>query len=444
MKSTIKPSHAFTAVIVIALTSLLISCKKGDNPKPDEQVRNFSEAPLGVTCVEHKNAEGTEDRPIVIQVSLDGFRADYMQKLNPPNLKKIIKEGIYAPDMIPSYPTHTYPNHYTLVTGRRPSNHGILSNVFWDSSRKEKYDAFGDTASDSTWYQGDPIWNVVEKNGMIAHTNQWVASDVHVNGQDPTCYAPYSSKVNTAQRFDVVIDWLKLPAEKRPHYINTYVATIDTAGHAYGPDSQQVKDAVLEADRELGRLWDFIRSSDLPINIVITSDHGMQANYQDKIIFLGDKADLSGFKWGDKGATVMLYNEDPARVQKAYTELIAKENNFKVYLKSEIPAEYKLDPNSPRVGDLLVVSEAGNYITDRTFNPSAPYKVGGGSHGWPTTNKSMHALFIAAGSNIAKRKIVPDFSNVDVYPFVMELLGVTTSVSFDGSAETLHPYILAD
>lgn len=433
-----KSKHLLSVLAIFVLTGFLISCDDSSPAGDQNQVRELS---LGVTCTDRKNATGTEDRPIVIQVSLDGFRADYIQKLNPPNLKKIIKDGIYSPGMIPSYPTHTYPNHFTLVTGRRPANHGIVSNAFWDKARNEKFDAFGVSGSDGTWYQGDPIWNVVEKNGMIAHANQWVASDLHVNGQDPTCYAPYSSKINTAQRFDVVIDWLNLPAEKRPHYINTYVATIDTAGHKFGPDSQEVKDAVLEADRELGRLWNYIRQSDLPINLIITSDHGMQTNFQDKVIFLGDKADLSGFKWGDKGAAVMLYHDDEARVQKAYKELKAKEDNYKVYLRHEIPAELHLS-NSNRVGDILVISEAGYYMTDRTFSPETPYKVGGGSHGWPATNKSMHALFIAAGSNIVKRKVIPEFSNIDVYPFVMEILGVSTTVPFDGTAETLRPYIL--
>lgn len=430
-------------VSLVALTVSLISCDKSTSSILDNGVKPLA-APLNLTCVEHENKPDMLNRPIVIMVSLDGFRADYMQKINPPNLRRIVKEGIYSAGMIPSFPTHTYPNHFTLVTGRHPSNHGILSNVFWDEARAEKYDAFGDSSADGSWYQGDPIWNVVEKNGMLSHVNQWVGGEVHVNQQDPTCYAPYSSKVTSAQRIDVVIDWLKLPAEKRPHYIATYIAIIDSAGHANGPDSKEVKAAVLEADREMGRLWDFIKASDLPINLVITSDHGMQANFQNKIIFLGDKANLSGFKWGDKGASVFLYHEDDARVNEVYQALKAKENNYKVYLRAEIPAEFQLKNNN-RVGDLLVVSEPGHYITDRTFNPDKPYRVGGGSHGWPATNKSMHALFIAAGSHITKRRnSIPEFSNVDIYPFVMEILGVTTAVPFDGTAKTLRPYILEE
>lgn len=437
-------TRAFSAVsLIFALTITLIACDKSNPPKPQDEVR-LREASLNLTCVDRKNSLQNLDSPIVIMISIDGFRADYMQKINPPNLKRIIKEGIYSPGMIPSYPTHTYPNHFTLVTGRKPSNHGILSNYFYDKVRKETYNAFGDSSSDGTWYQGEPIWNVVEKNGMIAHTHQWVGNEVHVNGQDPTCYAPYSSKVSTAQRVDVVMEWLKLPAEKRPHYINSYIAIVDSAGHANGPDSKEVKQAVLEVDREIGRLWDFIRKSDLPINLVLVSDHGMQTNFQDKIIFLGDKADLSGFKWSDKGAAVMLYHDDETRIAKVYQDLKAKENNYKVYLRKDIPAEFHLT-NNDRVGDLLLVSEAGQYMTDRNFNPSKPYRIGGGSHGWPATNKSMHALFIAAGSHITKRRAnIPEFSNIDVYPFVMEILGVTTNVSFDGNAETLRPYILAN
>lgn len=435
---------SFTVSIIIALTVSLIACGKDDKPKPSNDRVKKLEAPLNVTCADRKNSETMMDRPIVIMISIDGFRADYMQKIKPPNLQKIAKAGIYSPGMIPSYPTHTYPNHFTLVTGRTPSNHGILSNYFYDEVRKETYNAFGDSSSDATWYQGDPIWNVVEKNGMIAHTNQWVANEVHVNGQDPTCYAPYSSKVTSAQRVDVVMEWLKLPAEKRPHYINSYFSIVDSAGHANGPDSKEVKAAVLEVDKEIGRLWDFIRASDLPINIILVSDHGMQENFQDKIIFLGNITNLTGFKWSDKGAAVMLYHDDEAKIAKAYQDLKAKEKNYKVYLRADIPAEFLLT-NKDRVGDILLISEAGHYMTDRTFTPDKPYKVGGGSHGWPNTNKSMHALFIAAGSHITKRRAnIPEFSNIDIYPFVMEILGVSTSVSFDGNAETLRPYILAD
>lgn len=401
-------------------------------------------ANLGMTCTDRQNSPTTANRPIVVMVSLDGFRADYMQKINPPNLKKIAKAGIYTPGLIPSYPSHTYPNHFTLVTGRRPANHGILSNKFYDKVRNETYDAFGDSSSDGSWYQGDPLWNVVEKNGMIAHTFHWVGSEVHVNGQDPTCYAAYSGKVTTGQRVDTAIQWLKLPAEKRPHYINIYTPDIDIAGHAHGPDSSEIKETVLAVDREMGRLWDFIRTSDLPINIVIVSDHGMQTNYQDKIIFLGGMTDLTGFKWGDKGAAVMLYHESPARINQVYQDLKAKEKNFKVYLKHEIPAQYHMT-NPDRTGDILVVSEPGHYITDRTFNPDKPYRVGGGSHGWPTHNKEMHALFIAAGDNIGKRAtVIPEFSNVDVYPFVMDLLSITTDIPHDGNPLTLRRYILAN
>lgn len=439
-----KHFQKITQISCAVLVSFLIACNKSESPTPPINKDIKQAASLNLTCVNRENKPEMMDRAIVIMVSLDGFRADYLQKINPPNLKRILKEGIYSKGMIPSFPSHTYPNHYTLVTGRRPANHGIISNIFWDESRNEKYDAFDDSSSDGSWYQGDPIWNVVEKNGMLAHVNQWVGAEVHVNNQDPTCYAPYSSRVTTAQRMDIVIDWLKLPSEKRPHYISTYVALIDSAGHYYGPDSKEVKDTVLNVDREIGRLWNFIQASDLPINLVIVSDHGMQENFQDKIIFLGDKADLSGFKWGDKGANVMLYHDDESRIAEVYQSLKAKENNYKVYLRKDIPAEYHLT-NPNRVGDVLVVSEAGHYLTDRNFNPDRPYRIGGGSHGWPVDNKSMHALFIAAGSHITKRRnAIPEFSNIDVYPFVMELLGVTTAIPFDGTAKTLQSYILND
>jgi predicted AlkP superfamily pyrophosphatase or phosphodiesterase len=441
MKKLVTLSLQITLSIVVLFS---VSCDNYKIPyaKPLDDLK-ARELALNVSCSNNENKAGTEEKPIVIMVSIDGFRADYLQRFNPPTLQKIAKAGIYSSGLIPSYPSHTYPNHFTLATGRYPANHGIISNRFYDTKRKEIYDAFvGDSSADGSWYSGDPIWNVVEKNGMISHTFHWVGSEVHVNGEDPTCYAAYSSKVTTGQRVDMAIDWLKLPAKIRPHFINIYTPDVDSAGHKSGPNSEEVKKTVLAVDRELARLWDFVRSSDLPINIVIVSDHGMQENYQDKIIYLTKYTSISDFQMSDKGAAVQLYNDNPARVAKVYQDLKAHEGNFKVYLKHEIPAEYRMT-NSDRTGDILIVSKPGHYVTDRTFNPDKPGTVGGGSHGWPTENKSMHALFIAAGHNIVKRRTpIGEFKNVDVYPFVMELLDIQSAMPHDGNAATLRPYIL--
>lgn len=432
------------AFVLLSISASLVSCNDREKEKllvSDQLKKIDSTKSLGLKCSERTNSIHHKDKPIVIMLSLDGFRADYIEKMNPPSLKKIAQEGIYSPALIPSYPSHTYPNHFSLVTGRTPSSHGILSNKFYDKKRQQMYNAFDDSSDDNSWYEGDPLWNVAERNGMIAHTFHWVGSDIHVNGEDPTCYAPYSDRTTTEERIDTAIQWLQLPAEKRPHLINLYTPDIDKSGHAYGPDSEQVKKAVLEVDQQIGRLWNFIRKSQLPINLVIVSDHGMQENFKDKVIYLSNYTDISEFKMGDKGAIVMLYSDNEFLVQKTYQDLKKHEENFKVYLRNQVPPKYLLN-HPDRVGDLVIISKPGHYVTDRNFNPERPAPVGGGSHGWPVHHKSMHALFIAAGSHIEKKSLpLPEIKNIDVYPFILDLLSIKTNQSYDGSNLTLKPYL---
>ena len=71
-------------------------------------------------------------KPTVILISLDGFRYDYIDKFAPPTMNALAKDGVRAKWMIPSFPTKTFPNHYTIATGLYPEHHGIVENNVWD------------------------------------------------------------------------------------------------------------------------------------------------------------------------------------------------------------------------------------------------------------------------------------------------------------------------
>lgn len=430
-------------LLVLALSSALYSCTDSSNNNAPVNVKEQA-LQIKLNCKTNVNAATSSGKPIVMLVSVDGLRADYIQKHQPPNILKIIKQGIYTPSMIPSYPSLTFPNHYTIATGRYPGHHGIVSNNFWDSVRQEKYDAFEPSiANDHTWYEGEPIWNVVEKNGMIAHTIDWVGSSAHVGQMDPTCYTQYEGKITFDQKIDKAFESLALPEETRPHFITLYTAEVDDAGHYSGPYSEKTVAALMNVDRQIGRLWDMIQKSNLPINLIVVSDHGMEKLDNNKAIFIDDyisSEDLKTFQYIDRGASGLLYNSDPAKVKATYEALKANEKNFKVYLKGETPPEFHMDHPS-RTGDIVIVPDIPYYLTYRPVQ-GLPLSLKAGTHGWDPKNKEMHAFFMAAGPNIATNKTVPAFQNVDVYPFLMNLLSLTTNVPFDGNDKTLKSYIV--
>lgn len=392
-------------------------------------------------CKNSQNKVQFLKSPIVIMVSIDGFRADYLQKYNPPNLTALAKSGLYTNGMRPSFPTHTFPNHYSLATGLVPGNHGIVSNKFYDKVRKQTYNFMDSkTAADGSWYLGEPLWNTVERQGMIATTYHWVGSEAHINGQDPTCYMPYDPDITIDEKINQTIEWLNLPENKRPHLMNIYTSIVDSAGHKYGPDSNEVKKAISEVDVALGKLVQFMKSSQLQINLIIVSDHGMEKIDNEHIIYLSDYTDINGFTLSDRGAVTMLYSDDPVKNEKTYQDLKSHENHFKVYRKFETPQEFQLN-HRDRIGDIVIIADLPYFILDRSFT-TTPLALNTATHGWSFHNPQMKALFIAYGPNLQKNKNIPEFQNTDVYPFVLNILGLKLDVKIDGHPESLSPYIL--
>ncbi|MFN3454833.1 MAG: alkaline phosphatase family protein [Pseudobdellovibrio sp.] len=395
-------------------------------------------------CQDRENDPAQINKPIVIMLSIDGFRADYIKKYNPKYLKMLSQNGLYSTGLIPSFPSHTFPNHYSIATGRVPGHHGIVSNKFYDKARK-KYYSMADisTSRDGSWYDGMPIWNVVEKNNLIAHTYHWVGSEAHVNQMDPTCYINYSDSIKLNEKVSKTIEWLKLPDKKRPHLITLYTPVVDSAGHYFGPDSTEVKNAIMETDNEIGRLWNYIKSSSLKVNLILVSDHGMQNTDLNKVIYINElldnPKDVNAFALSDRGPVTMLYSDDASMIKNTYLQLKQKENHYKVYLKGETPTELKLD-HPDRIGDIVMIADMPYYIIDQRLNDQPP-RLNKGTHGWHYDNPEMRGLFIAIGPNIKPKTTLAPFKNIDIYPFIMSILDITTTTPYDGDFKTLKPYV---
>ena len=216
-------------------------------------------------------------KPYVILVSLDGFRYDYAKRYHAEHLLALGAEGASAPEgMLPSYPSITFPNHYTIVTGLYPEHHGIVANNFYDPARKETYSYHDSKAvGDGTWYGGTPLWVLAEQAGMRSASFFWVGSEADIQGVRPSYYLKFDGSFPNPKRVEQVLAWLHLPAEQRPHLITLYFSDTDSAGHRFGPDSPQEADAVHELDGEIGKLMEGIKDSKLPVDLIVLADHGM-------------------------------------------------------------------------------------------------------------------------------------------------------------------------
>jgi predicted AlkP superfamily pyrophosphatase or phosphodiesterase len=384
-----------------------------------------------------------KNAPYVIMVSFDGFRYDYVKNFNPPNFKKFIAKGSQSEALIPSFPSKTFPNHYTLVTGLNPGNHGLVDNTFYDATRKEIYKMSDKVkVADPYYYGGVPLWELAKRNGIKSASYFWVGSEMSDEKRRPDYYFSFDDKVDPQKRVDQVIDWLKLPEADRPHMITLYFSFPDHEGHMYGPNSEETRHAVLRADTLLGNLMKGVSSTNLPVNVILVSDHGMHelTVEESTYIFIDELIDRKNphVKMVNGGTQTHLYIADKHIRDSVYDVLKKNEKNYTVSKKEDYPAQWHYQ--NARAGDLLVMANPYHYIREGARERFLKFaKIGSkeGGHGYdPGVMKDIRGIFYAQGPNIKSGITLAPFQNIHVYPFVAKILGLPLPV-IDGKKDVL-------
>ncbi|MCI4670528.1 MAG: ectonucleotide pyrophosphatase/phosphodiesterase [Bacteroidia bacterium] len=392
------------------------------------------EAERNNRLTEKENSKEAMEKPYLVMVSMDGFRYDYIQKFKAKNLERVFSDGIRAESMIPCFPSSTFPNHYSLATGMYPKNHGIVSNSFFDPSRKEFYQIRDrQKVEDGSFYRGTPLWVLAERSGMLAASFFWVGSEADVQGIRPTYYYRYDSGIPNQRRVDQVIEWLELPPAKRPHMITLYFSDVDSKGHKHGPDHPETEKAVLQLDALIGQLDERLSKTGLDVSLIVTSDHGMQQVNQEEVILPRRLAKLDGFEKVVQGGTQWAFHSQDSLLVDSTFERLKKlsEDQFKgkyvVFRQEEAPEQLKYD-DDPRIGQFLMAS-ISPYILSTWGYPVIP-----GYHGYdPYDCKNMHTIFMAKGSKLVAGKVIPSFENIQVYPLAAKILELEPPADIDGS-----------
>ena len=383
-----------------------------------------------------KNAATQLRKPYVILISADGFRYDYAKKYQALNLLKLASTGVKAESMIPSYPSVTFPNHYSIATGLYPAHHGLVYNQFYDRNRKETY-SIGDrkTVEDGSWYGGTPIWVLAEQQGMLSASYYFVGSEAAVRQTYPTYWYRFGENTNINFRINKVIDWLQMPEDIRPHMITFYISNTDQAGHRFGPDAPETREAVQFVDKAIGSLTEKVAALGLPVNYIFLADHGMATVDTVTRINIASMIDTSRFIIRGGNTSLQLYAKNAADIKPTYEFLKKKENGFTVYLRENIPAQWHYstrDDRFNRIGDIFVVPHFPKVLSGNTN------RISPGAHGFDPAMKNMHAVFYAWGPQIKKGMTIPSFENIHVFPLICRLLGLTIKEPIDGNAKVLE------
>ncbi|MDT3402524.1 alkaline phosphatase family protein [Mucilaginibacter terrae] len=379
------------------------------------------------------NSPEQQKKPYVIMISVDAMRYDYIEKCNATNLITLGKTGVRAEAMMPSYPSITFPNHYTLVTGLYPSHHGIVCNKFYDRNLNDSYSSKSVTATEARWYGGTPLWVLAEQQKMLSAAFYWVGSDAEIQNTYPTYRYKYNEKISIGNRIKTVINWLKLSPAQRPHLINLYFPQVDYAGHHFGPDAPETHKAVLLIDSAVNELQKQVKQTGLDVNFIFLSDHGMVHVDNKAPLSIPPIIDTAKFNITGEDVMVELYAKDTSAIKGTYEALLKEPHNrYAVYLGTNTPKHWhynKANDRFNRIADILLIPKAPN-----VFIYTAKGRPNPGAHGYdPTLVPQMKATFYAWGPNFKTGLKIPMFNNVDVYPLVAQLLGLTITQPVDGS-----------
>jgi ectonucleotide pyrophosphatase/phosphodiesterase family member 5 len=381
----------------------------------------------------------SQNQPYVILVSFDAFRWDYPNRGISPTVEKMRSEGVSALSFRPCFPSKTFPNHLSMITGMYPENHGIILNTFVNPNTKEIY-RLGDRSAveNPIWYLGEPFWETARRNGIITASYFWPGSELNNPQKRPNYYLPFNDATPNMERVAKVIDWLRLPYNERPHFITLYFDDTDDMGHAFGPNSDEINEAIKTLDKNLDSLYKGIATLDArdSINVILLSDHGMTEVSLDKTINLSSILSDLDFEMYDSGPIVMVFPEDSSEAE-VYKRLKENENHYKVFQKDNIPEFYHFSKN-PFIAPIIVIADIGWTLVDNITFVKEKFYSAKGNHGYPVEEIDMHGIFIAEGPAFRKGLKTGTLWNVDVYPLLCKIFGIEPRSNIDGDAERIE------
>lgn len=364
----------------------------------------------------------------LILVSMDGFRHDYFNKANTPGLDEVIKHGVKAEALIPSFPSKTFPNHLSIITGMYPEHHGIISNRMYDDKIDEWYKLGNSKAvTDGKWYKGEPFWVTAEKQHLKTAIYFWPGSEAEINGFRPTYWKHYDESIPYADRVKQVMAWLDMPSGKRPRFISLYFDEPDHSGHEFGPDSPEVVAAIERVDSNIVLLEKGIAERNLTdkVDVIIVSDHGMTPLSRDSVIFLDDYINIKDVEIIDWSPVIAIRPKE-GKKETVYKSLKNAHPKLAIYKKGEVPKKFHYNDN-PLIQPIVGITALGWTVTTKKYFKSHKNKATGGTHGYDPAYADMHTIFIAKGPSFKKGITVKPFENVHIYELMCRVLKIKPS-----------------
>ncbi|AZQ84423.1 alkaline phosphatase family protein [Colwellia sp. Arc7-635] len=368
--------------------------------------------------------------PLVL-LSIDGFAQRYIEQYQPKALMSLIKQGTSAEALLPVYPSKTFPNHLSIITGKYPVNHGIVHNNFYNRDLDKAY-KLGDGKNDARWLTAQPLWHINELQGNKSAIYFWPESETSVDDKKASYYFPYQHSTPNKERLAQILTWLRLPDAERPNFIAGYFASVDDAGHKYGENSPQLVKAISDLD---GLIAEFIQQIKQEfngnVNVVIVSDHGMTKINKQHVIEWKNNV-IEGVKVINGSTQLYLYSDNATKLEQSVRLFKSDQNkngsaDYQVYQYPNFPEHWHFNEANTALPD-VIIDALPSYI----FGKGKKH-ISAETHGYdPKSARDLDAIFIAAGPAFEKNVKIAAFDNVNVLPIITRALGLKDVVDIDG------------
>jgi predicted AlkP superfamily pyrophosphatase or phosphodiesterase len=374
---------------------------------------------------------------LLVVVSFDGYRWDYPELHGAPELLALAREGVRARALVPSFPSKTYPNHYTLATGLRPERHGVVANTMWDPLWQARFSlAARGAVEDGRWYEGEPIWVTAERAGLATASSYWPGRAAAIAGVRPRIWRRYDAEAPDFGRIDEVLGWLDRSAAERPRLLMVYLAEPDLSGHRFGPEAPETRLAVAHVDQVLARLRAGIAARGLGASTdwIVVSDHGMATVSPERTIVLEDRLDLGDVDLDDVNIVAGI-RPRPGREAAVLAALAEASPPLHVARRDEMPERLSFRAHR-RIAPVVAWVDPGWLLyATRADRDRALRNFSFGAHGYDPAAPEMHGVFVAAGPSFRKGVEVPPIDNVDLYELMCRLLALEPAPN-DGDPAT--------
>lgn len=379
----------------------------------------------------------SQSKPYLILVSFDAFRWDYPGRGLTPTLDYIKANGVSALSLRPSFPSKTFPNHLSIITGMYPEHHGIIHNDFENPFSGEKY-ATSDTSAvrNGKWYLGEAFWETAERQGIRTASYFWPGSELSLPYRRPSYFETYEHKRPYSDRIEGVINWLKLPYKERPHFITLYMSETDDQGHRFGPDAPQTNRAIKQLDSLAGVLLKRIKDISMAdsVNVIFLSDHGMTGISTDRMINIEEIAGPGNIIQGN--GPVMMVEPENGSIQKTYEKLKSAKAHFMVYTRKDMPEYFHFDDN-PFIYSIIIVADPGWSLVDNKSKSAMLKYNSKGNHGYDNNYMDMHGIFYAIGPAFRNGYSTGTLWNIDIYPLLCRIFDIFPRQNIDGRLERI-------